>query len=80
MDVLKLLIRVGIYVKSRYYISASHDMFEDYFVASVLDRAFDSRPDWVLAHRSIPRLTQVWDLLTELRPDVETAPTESAQR
>jgi hypothetical protein len=71
LEILNQLASVGIYVRNRHYFSAGHDMFEDYFAACVLDREFDENIQPVLACRSYPKLGEVWELLRELRPEVD---------
>jgi hypothetical protein len=72
LETLNLLTRAGIYVRNRYYFTASHDLLEDYFAALVLEQEWDNdRKADVIACQSNPKFAEVWQFLREIRPEVD---------
>ena len=72
LETLNLLTRAGIYMRNRYYFTASHDLLEDYFAALVLEQEWDNdRKVDVIGCQSNPKFVEVWQFLREIRPEVD---------
>jgi hypothetical protein len=70
LEILRRLQMAGIYAQPRNYVTATHDMLEDYFAAMVIDRELDDgKTENQDICRRTPQLQQVWDLLQEIRRD-----------